>query len=222
MLDLSNVTIVSINGRDPENSAKAIDFSSREINFGAKLLITNKNVSFSGIETKIVNGLNSSDSYSYFCVKELTNFIQTDYCLTVQPDGYVVNPLSWSNSFLEYDYIGAPWPDFLTLEIMDKCNLVPATSNLNIVGNGGFSLRSKKFLKECSLLDYNDTSIEEDCFVSVYKRKELKNKNIKYSSFQIGQQFSIEHIINENSFYIRSFGFHGKLDHLTNYLNLLQ
>ncbi len=50
---------------------------------------------------------------------ELTNFIYlqliprvvtTDFNLCVQFDGFAVNAGSWDDVFLDYDYIGAPWP----------------------------------------------------------------------------------------------------------------
>ena len=32
-------------------------------------------------------------------------------------DGHIVNPHLWTNEFLKYDYIGAPWPKFKKMEI---------------------------------------------------------------------------------------------------------
>jgi hypothetical protein len=52
----------------------------------------------------------------------------------------IVRPELWSNDFLEYDYIGAPWMYSDTSYITDEGEHVP-------VGNGGFCLRSKKFLE---------------------------------------------------------------------------
>ena len=47
--------------------------------------------------------------------------------------------------FFDYDYIGAPWPN----------NFV------NRVGNGGFSLRSKKFLELTAKIPYNKIGHKE-------------------------------------------------------------
>ena len=53
--------------------------------------------------------------------------------LIIQHDGFILNHKAWDNEFLNYDYIGAPvyWMGNKLIE----------------VGNGGFSLRSKKLLK---------------------------------------------------------------------------
>ena len=52
MIPLENVTIISINGRDPENSVKAINYSSRRIRFAKKILVTvpDKIQKYEGIE----------------------------------------------------------------------------------------------------------------------------------------------------------------------------
>lgn len=223
MLNLNNITIVSINGRDPENSAKAIEYSCKNINFYEKLIITNQNLIFKDIKTILVSGLNSIEDYNFFCIKELFKYIETEYCLIIQPDGYIINPHNWTDDFLKYDYIGAPWPTWICKEVLNKCNLYSFTKNLSFVGNGGFSLRSKKFLKATSTFDYEDTSLAEDIFISAYKRKELKNNfNILYAPVKIAQLFSLENIVNEFSTSISPFGFHGKLNHLEPYLKLLK
>ena len=36
--------------------------------------------------------------------------IQTSHCLLIQSDGFVLFPDKWDDSWLDYDYIGAPWP----------------------------------------------------------------------------------------------------------------
>jgi hypothetical protein len=67
----------------------------------------------------------------------------------IQWDGYVVNAEAWDPAFLDCDYIGAKWywHD-------------PGTR----VGNGGFSLRSRKLLAaledpRIALVDAEDTTI---------------------------------------------------------------
>jgi hypothetical protein len=34
----------------------------------------------------------------------------TEFAILVHEDGFIVNPECWSDEFLKYDYIGAPWP----------------------------------------------------------------------------------------------------------------
>jgi hypothetical protein len=216
-LDLNNVTIVSINGRDPEKSAKAINISCKNINFKEKIIITNKDLKISNIKNINVGGLNSLEDYNIFCIKEIYKYINTDYCLFVQPDGFIVNPYLWTDFFYQYDYIGAPWCDHLTKYVLSKTNMVGNVTN--IVGNGGFSFRSKKLLIETSKLEYSDPKLEEDVIISVLHRKKLKHAGIKYAPVDIAQQFSLESYINEKSILGNSFGFHGSTKYFPYFAN---
>ncbi|SAL48353.1 hypothetical protein AWB74_02212 [Caballeronia arvi] len=38
----------------------------------------------------------------------LWRFIETEYALIVQDDGWILDIGNWSDEFLSYDYIGAP------------------------------------------------------------------------------------------------------------------
>ena len=222
-LKLKEVTIISINGRDPENSARAIDYSCKNIDFYDKIIFTNKDVSFNGIKTIKIENLSSIEDYNIFCIKELHKYIKSSHCLIVQPDGFVVNPYLWSDFYLQYDYIGAPWSHFLSGEVLKKCNL-HSDKQINIVGNGGFSLRSKKLLKECSNLEYSNPSLEEDCFLTTLKRKELKEKGIKFAPVMLAQQFALESPVSDRSVMWNSFGFHGSIKyfpHFKQYFDLI-
>lgn len=128
--------------------------------------------------------LNSREDYSEFIIKELPKHIYTPYALIVQWDGFIVNPDKWTNEFLEYDYLGAPW------------------SMNHTGGNGGFSLRSKRLLdaanETISHVDYN-----EDWLICAKYGEELKNKGVKYAPYEINFGFSSENISNPDAF-----GFH--------------
>lgn len=214
MLNLENITIVSINTRDPQDSIKAIERSSKYIKFGKYLLLSNKHIKHDLIETEIIPEIKSLQEYSFFCVKKLNNYISTDFCLTVQPDGYVTNPLMWTDDFLNFDYIGAPWDILLSRQALYNCGIL--IHDLNkvpiIVGNGGFSLRSKKLLRECSLVDYPNPSIPEDNFITIVNRENFKAKGIKFADVKIAKRFSLECPIDLNEKNITldaHFGFHG-------------
>ena len=53
--------------------------------------------------------------YSKFMLQDLYKFVDTKFCLVIQSDGFVINPNLWTNQFLEYDYIGAPWPNEISV-----------------------------------------------------------------------------------------------------------
>jgi len=224
-INLNNITVVSINTRDPENSIKAIERSSKYINFGKYLILTDKVFEHPFIETKIINTFNNIHEYSFFCVKNLSNYIETDYCLVVQSDGFVTNPFMWTDEFLNYDYIGAPW-DIRTSQLAlhyAGFDINTLTTIPNIVGNGGFSLRSKKFLNESSKLIF-DFPLNEDMFLCAVSRKKLKENGIKFAPTSIASRFAIEFaphhdekVINLCSY----FGFHGREEFKKPLLDLL-
>ena len=85
-----------------------------------------------GIEVVPIAALASRDAYSDFVLKSLLPHVATSHVLLVQWDGYVINPAAWDPAFLDCDYIGAKW--FWHDDGMR-------------VGNGGFSLRSRRLLE---------------------------------------------------------------------------
>lgn len=231
MIPLNNVTIVSINGRDPENSVKAIEYSSRRIQFAKKILITspNKIQKYSNIEV-FPYEIRNRDEYSYFCIKELHKYIETEYCLIVQTDGFVINPFMWSEDFLQYDYIGAPLVPREVEHALQAYGKLKEGQNFNnlphLNGCGGFTLRSKKFLTECSKLDYppkhtyTHNTLAEDFYLCVHKKTELEQRGVVFAPLDIAFKFAIARgtVIDResslgcckiNSCTGHTFGFHG-------------
>lgn len=84
--------------------------------------------------------------YSRFVLQDLHTYIETSHVLIVQADGFVLNPGLWNPGWLDYDYVGAPWPE--TLRVGKY--VIPLA---NRVGNGGFSLRSRRLLKMTAPID---------------------------------------------------------------------
>lgn len=94
--------------------------------------------------------------YNLFMIYGLGQLIETDFCLVVQNDGWVMNGDNWRNEFFEYDYIGAPVPALVEIQNnqfirrfspnfwFEHRDRIP--ENLYEWQNGGFSLRSKRLL----------------------------------------------------------------------------
>lgn len=202
MIPLENVTIISINGRDPENSVKAINYSSRRIKFAKKILITtpDKVQKYDDIEV-FEYDIKNRDAYSYFCIKELHKYIDTDFCLIVQPDGFVINPFMWNESFLNWDYIGAPLVPMETEAALIACSKLKDMQSFDnlphVNGCGGFTLRSKKFLTACSELEYppvkmyTRNALAEDFFLCIDKKEILELKyGIKFAPLSLAFEFA--------------------------------
>jgi len=206
MLDLKNITIVSINTRDPELSVKAIERSCKYINFGTVLLLSDKKIKHKYIKTKLIPTINSLEEYSLFCVKELYKYVDTDYCLLVQPDGFVTNPFMWSDEFLKYDYVAAPWDKLLSERGLWMCGMLYAEfiDIPIIVGNGGFSLRSVKLLEAIKRPGFIKRHPEDYCICVDNKEFLEQECGIRIAPVNVAEQFAVE-----RSPWHQAFGFHG-------------
>lgn len=200
MLNLNNVTLICVDGTDSieENlkSFKSILYSSKDIKFAKiKFIASMMPRGHDNIEFIKIGRLSYSD-YNDFIIMNLSDYIDTDYVLTIQNDGFVLNPTLWDDVFLEYDYIGAPWRN------IDHYKGIR-------VGNGGFSLRSKNFLEICKN-KCQGIGFNEDHMVCIEYRHIFLQNNIKYAPVEIAMKFSLEFPIDECEFDLsKTFGFHG-------------
>lgn len=159
--------------------------------------------------------------YSNFCIKQLNQYIHTDYCLTIQYDGFAANKNGWSDKFLEYDCIGpliSPKHDPM-FSTLTKINTVESHNIIEKnewrTGGGGFVLKSKKFLELCQKEDEitgfismgpgNGSWICDDLELSYYHDKLFESNNIKFAP--VGESLSFAAEITTG--YNFSLGFHG-------------
>ena len=204
MLDLLDITLLTISGTDDINMflnhLRALYYSKKNINFGKiKILSPIKPVEIlNDIEYIKINNL-SYNEYSDFIIRNLNNYVDTKYVLIVQDDGFVTNINNYDPRFLKYDYIGAPWKN------TDHYNNIR-------VGNGGFSLRSKKFL-EISQRYCPTHGFNEDHLVCVTYKNIFLKKGIKYAPIEIASLFSYENNCDNTITPYDTFGIHGKNDY---------
>jgi hypothetical protein len=200
MINLNNITLVNINCIDSETSVKVLTICSQQINFGEVILFSDDkpNNITENINFIKINKIDSIKKYNVFILRNLVDYIKTDFCLIVQNDGFIINPKLWRNYFLDYDYIGAPWSMY-GMKVWNRTNRI---------GNGGFSLRSKKlmeFIKGFKMIDYNSP---EDVITSLV----IEKHNFKYPSVELACKFSLECPVEDYPFDIKQcFGFHGKI-----------
>ena len=45
--------------------------------------------------------------YARYMIYHLNEVVDTNFVLTIQHDGFIINPDAWRDDFLDYDYIGA-------------------------------------------------------------------------------------------------------------------
>jgi len=211
MLKLPDVTLVAVSSVDLDATLLALSISSHEIEFAEVKLLTSEPILPNNPEIK-VEPIPRLDiwGYSKFIIKDLHRYIQTSHCLVIQGDGFILNPQKWQAQFLDYDYIGAPWP----LQLMLQPANLPLNMTANQVGNGGFSLRSKKLLQETAKIDFDSLtfpSFSEDLIICHFLYDQMISANMKFPRPELAAQFSIE---SPDAAYGQNpstaFGFHGK------------
>lgn len=187
------IDLVSVNCLTPEESIKALAYCNKFFTFNRTILFTSESISKSNCEIVKINKFKTIDDYSDFMLK-IGNFTTSDHVLIIQDDGHIINSERWDNKFLEYDYIGAPWPkDYRWRKRWNKKIYNNASKNAkkNRVGNGGFSLRSRKFL-DYSMQFGSCKGIAEDVFLCLVNYEIAMENDIKFAPFDLAYYFSAE------------------------------
>ncbi len=197
-LKLPNVTLAAMTSVNLYETIKALEYSMRGIEFGEVALITHRKPLFlpEGIHYKHTSKLKDIDAFNYKMVYELAEHIDTDYVLLVHYDGFVVHPESWRDEFLEYDYIGSPWP----LPTNDYAYR-DAKGEICRVGNS-VSIRSKKLLefpKQANLKweILQDGNYNEDIFLCCKYKNVIEDAGMRFAPIEVAKYFGHEHMIPE-------------------------
>lgn len=199
MLDLSNTILIAISSSRIEETQKAIDHCLSQCEFKDILFFTdNQNAKFSINIDKIC----SIKDYDKFVLKKLPILItgKAKYYITIHWDGFIVNTNAWNKDFLLYDYIGAPWPWYG-----------------NICGNGGFCIKSQKFIdSQIKILDLLDISYPDDFSLCINSRQDFTKLGCNFAPNNIAYQFSTEYgdYSKYNSFGFHNFNYHPQFKHI--------
>ena len=207
MIKLPRVTLMCIDCRDVEGGIMAIEKSKRGIEFGEVKLLTSK---LPGIKNIPINyphqeipHLSSLTAYSVFMLTWVYKYINTPYVLIVQHDGYVINPHKWRDEFLQYDYIA------------------PLFNDHDIMGCGGFSMRSKKLMESVAsyMPEWDGTQQDaeaiqngssngyyEDGMIAIKLRERLTHNGFKFAPIEEASLFGQAE--NKSFYNPEPFGFH--------------
>lgn len=189
---LPEVTLVAVTSVALGPTVQALHASMQQAEFGEVLLLSDvppPEDARAGISWRRIERLASRADYSRFMLQELADHVQTSHALCIQWDGFVVDGRRWEAQFLDYDYIGAVWPQF-----DDGYN----------VGNGGFSLRSRRLLEACRELPFEDSDAE-DIHICRTCRPRLEQQGIRFADEAVARRFSFERTAPTGV----EFGFHG-------------
>ena len=215
-LKLSDVTLLSATSSEMDEAQISMKISLHNIEFGKNKLLCSSlpKQKYPDIEYISIPPLKSVDDYNKLIFQDLHKYFETSHCLIVQADSFVVNSNLWKNEFLNFDYIGGPWPNKIQVNPDLVLNL-----EKNPVGNGGFSLRSRKLVETTSKINFSSLNFPmkaEDVVICHYLYKEMVNSGIRFAPPKLAAQFSMENIDQLYDQNVNNvFGFHGK--HMRDY-----
>lgn len=219
MLNLNKVTLVLMTSVKIEESIKALEYSAKNINFDSIKLISDvkPNLLPDKIQHEFCPKMSNIDEWNYSIIYRLPKYINTEFCILIHDNGFIVNPDSWKDEFLDYDYIGAPWP-----LPNDNFSYRDINNETIRVGNS-VSLRSKKLLNVPLKFNLEWKSFHgnynEDGFICVNYRHKYLEAGCKFADIDIAKHFSKETEIPENK-NLETFAFHNYNNSNIKYKNL--
>lgn len=196
-LQLPNVTLLAVTSVRLRETIKAMQYSMRGIDFGDCVLVTHKKPLFlpKTIRYARTEKLDDIDCFNYQMLYEMGKYVRTDFVMLVHYDGFVVHPEMWRDEFLDYDYIGAPWPvpdDDFTYRDKD--------GNLCRVGNS-VGIRSKRLLefpKKAQIpFEADHGYFHEDGFLCCKNRHLVEAAGMRIAPLEVAKYFSHETMIPE-------------------------
>lgn len=188
---MPQVTLCAATSVNVAATVRALNASMAQVDFAACKLFTDADLVLDhpGITVVPIQRIASSAAYSDFLLSHMVDHIDTSHCLVSQWDGHVIDAGRWRPEFLDYDYIGASWP---------QCD------GGHDVGNGGFSLRSRRLMEACRDPDFRP-SHPEDLAIGRVNRAWLEGRGMRFAPRALADLFSAERAGDPEA----SFGYHG-------------
>lgn len=200
-LKLPNVTLIAVTSVKVYETIRALQYSMRDIEFGEVVFVTHRKPLGlpKGITYKHAEKIDHIDKFNYLIAYELGAYVDTDYAILVHYDGFIVHPEMWKKEFLEYDYIGSPWP----LPTAEHSSYYDEHGNICRVGNS-VSLRSKRFMefpKQAGLewKPAEDGLYNEDIFLCCMNKVRFEEAGMRYAPVEVARLFGREHTIPETA-----------------------
>ena len=207
-----------------EDTIRALYTCLESAEFGAVRFITSKNVIDERGKDLLEDGIvceepsipiNNMKDYARYMIYHLHEHVVTDFVLTIQHDGFIRR--RGIEDFLHYDYVGAPWP------WREQGFVTPFGEHI-AVGNGGFSLRSKKLTEVPTKVDvpfdvvamnnfykmFGGVNWNEDGNICVHNRHIFEEQGCNFAPVEVAKDFSHESPLDINRGII-PFGYHGNL-----------
>lgn len=179
-MTIDNVTLVTIETMYHGLAKRAMEETLARVPFKHAMVFSDQDFLPGAKHVKIEHG----DMFSYcnLLLKGMLEHVETEYVIFQQWDAMVHDGSKWQDKFLTNDYIGASWP------------WRPEGQN---VGNGGFSLRSRKLLEELQaphiqMDPAGEHGVQEDNYIGIVHRPYLESRGIVFADTQTADQFAME------------------------------
>lgn len=208
---LKEVTLLIYNPeKDPDLSARVINHVCSGIEFGSVIHLSSRRATIPHPgEWREVAPATLWEGQRFQALK-LGEYFTTPFLMHIEVDGFPVNFHLWDPAFLEYDFVGAPWPAKM---------IEPGRTNR--VGNGGCSLQSKRFR---NFVDAHADRYREGMLSDVFLCRELESEaraaGIRFAPVDVAIRFAYENRLPDFPGWKpeRSFGFHGRFACFRDYL----
>jgi len=205
-LKLSKVTLIAVSSVKIPETILALRRCIEKLDFNCVKIVSHLEPQDlpDGIVFELCPRINNIHDYNHYVFRNLGHYVQTSHCLLAQHDSWILHPELWDDSWLQFDYIGAPW-------VYSEDAYITADGEHVRVGNGGFSLRSKRLLELPILHDIHLTHDRgywnEDGNICVYHRRRFLELGVRYAPVEVAAEFAYENPVPENQG-VKSFGFH--------------
>jgi hypothetical protein len=199
MIILPNVTLLhmvySPSMEHLDSGCRVIRFVQSFIQFKRTLLLTYKEPRIP-VKADVVQIPHFNYEGVQIFLLKMNPMILDGLVMTVHADGFPFCPSMWSNEFLKYDFIGAPWDD-------------------GVVGNAGFCIHSDFYRKACMNLPFvfGDSDTAADVIPNRTYRAYFESMGVQFAPTEVAQRFSTEMTCQDKP----SFGFHGSLKYYPKY-----
>ena len=189
---IKDVTLLAIDCTDRiRGTIEALNICVENIEFGDVVLLRHEkpNNLPSFITHREIKEIKNIDEYNSFVFLDLYKYFDTSHVLLGQDHAYILHPEVWDDNWLKFDYIGSPWGIVPNAYIANN-------GEISRVGNGGFSIRSKKI---CRLPSEKGWGLREeqgfkneDGQICCYWKKEMLIEGVKYAPLNVAVEFGYE------------------------------
>lgn len=178
MLAMPDVSLVVVETMAHELARLAVEDCLKVAEFGDVFVYSDdlEKLKVPGARNQVVENWPTKIGCGRFSTFEIAKPVHTSHILFLEWDAGIVDQTRWRSDFLEFDYIGAPWW---------------YTDGRN-VGNGGFSLRSKRLVDFLSANRDGFPAVTDDSLCRHYRHALEEAGGFRWAPDDVARDFAFE------------------------------